>query len=219
MKAKVCLIVLLMSCVCLFALYGAEEIENLLINPSIEGVKDEDVIWRPGNPNREDKLAWHVRGSDKGISEASLDDKDFVDGEQSLYARRRKDGWIGIEQGYWTGAKEIVLEPDTTYTLAAWMKTSEPGDVTISLKQWQEPWTKCGEKTVTVKTSWEEYYLTCTSKDLIERAWCEFKLETVKDLWFDFAHLYMGEYVPSEGPRSVTSQNKLAVTWGDIKKL
>ena len=220
MKAELCLVTLVTLCVCLPVVYGAEEeIENLLINPSIEEVKEDDVIWRPGDPNREDKFAWHVRGTDKEISEASLDAADKIDGEQSLYTKRRKGGWIGIEQGYWTGAKEIVLEPDTTYTLAAWMRSSEPGEVIMKLGSWEDPFPKWGEKKVRVKTSWEEYYLTATAKDGTPRTWCEFRFgDALTDLWFDFAHLYVGEYVLSEGPHSLSAKGELAITWGGIKQ-
>ena len=218
MKAKLFFVALLMFCVCVFALYGDEEIENLLINPSLEEIKDQDIIWQGGNPGRPDNLTWHVRGTDSGLAEASIDDEDFIDGEQSIYVERKKEGWVGIEQGYWTGAQEIILEPDTTYTLAAWMKATVPGDVVIYIKQWEVPWAKPGEKTVTVVTTWAEYHLTGDVDDQIDKSWFEFKLLTVEGLWFDFAHLYKGKYVPSQGPHAVASQDKLAATWGEIRR-
>lgn len=222
MNAKLFFVALLMFYVCVFAIHGEEEIENLLINPSIEGVEEEHVQWRGGNPGREDNLAWHVRGTDKGLSKATLDDKDFIDGEQSLSATRKKAGWVGIEQGYWTGAKEIVLEPDTKYTLAAWMKTSVPGDVKIKLGSWEAPFPNWGEEVAPVKTHWAEYHVTATAKDLTTQVWFEFRFgDDLQDLLFDFAHLYVGDYVasqPSEIPQAVASKDKLAVTWGKIRR-
>jgi len=208
--------VLLMFCACLSTLCAAE-LENLLVNPSLEDIKDEDVLWRPGDSNRPDKHAWHVRGTDKGLAEASLDTKDAIDGKQSLYVKVSKDGWVNIEQGWWTGAEHFVLEPDVTYTLSSWMRTSEPGEVSIKLTEWEAPFPNWGTKRVAVKTGWAEYYLTCAPKALSQKPWVEFKLETVKELWFDFAHLYKGEYIPSAGPHSVTSQNKLTIIWGEAK--
>jgi len=212
-KAKLFFMILMVSCGCLSALYGADEPENILLDGGFEEIKKvEDVIAGTNGP-------WQVRGADKGLAKPSINKKDKVEGKQSLYVEILNPGWSDIQQGWWTGSKHFVLEPDVTYTLSAWMKTSEPADVSIKLMSWTDPFPNWGTKRVTVKTSWVEYHLTCTPKELTERPWCEFRFETVKALWFDFAHLYKGEYVPSAGPHSVTSQDKLAFTWGGIKKL
>ena len=215
MRAKLCFVALLMSFVCLSALYAADEPENILLDPSWEEIeKVEDLIAGTNGP-------WQVRGAEaaKGeLATPTIDDKDFIDGEQSIYIKDIKPGWTDMQQGWWTGAKHFVLEEDQEYTLAAWMKTSVPGDVTMKVTSWLDPFPNWGSKNVTIKTDWAEYFLTCTPKDLTERPWLEFRFMTVKDIWFDFAHFYEGKYVPSEGPHAVTSQDKLAATWGEIRR-
>ena len=214
MEARLCAMALLMSFVCLPAIYAEDEPENVLSDPGFEEIeKVEDMIIGIGGD-------WEVRGSDKGFAEPTIDEKDFIEGEQSIHIIKIKAGeWTDLQQGWWSGAKHFVLEADQTYTLSAWMKTSIPGDVTLKVTSWLAPFPNWGTKRVTVTTEWAEYFLTCTPKDLTERPWLEFKFETVKDIWFDLARFYEGEYVPSEGPHAVASQDKLAATWGEVKGL
>jgi len=215
MKVKLGFIALLIFFVCLSTLYAKEEPENLLSDPGFEEIEEPEDLINPTNG------PWQVRGAEpeKGeLAEPTIDEKDKIEGEQSIYIKNIKAGWTDIQQGWWTGAKHFVLEADQTYTLAAWMKTSNPGEVSIKLTSWMDPFPNWGTERVTVKMSWAEYHLTCTPEELTERPWCEFRFETIKDLWIDFAHLYKGKYMPSEGPHAVKSQDKLAVTWGKIKK-
>ena len=213
MEAKLCITALFMSVLCLSSLYAADEPENILIDPGFEEIgKEEDLI--PGTAG-----VWQVRGSDTGLAKPTIDDKEFVEGEQSIYIKSIKAGWTDMQQGWWTGAKHFVLEDGETYTLSAWMKTSVPGNVSIKLISWMEPWTSCGVETVTVTTSWAEYHVTCTSQELTERPWCEFRFMTMEDIWIDHARLYLGKYVRSRGTHSVTPQDKLAFAWGEIKEL
>ena len=215
MKTKLFFVALVMTFVCLSALYAKEEPENLLLDPGFEEIKKpEDLIAGTGGP-------WQVRGAEaaKGeLAKPTIDKKDFIEGEQSIYVKDIKAGWTDMQQGWFTGTRHFVLDADQEYTLAAWMKTSVPGNVTLKVISWTDPFPTWGSKRVTVETDWAEYFLTCTPKDLTERPWLEFRFGSVKDIWFDFAHFYEGKYVPSEGPHAVTSQDKLAATWGEIRR-
>jgi len=164
---------------------------------------------------------WQVRAAEakKGpLAEPFIDTKNMVEGKQSLYVQVLKEGWVDVQQGFWTGSKGFQLKANQVYTLSAWMKTSEPGEVSIKLTSWADPFPNWGTNKVMVGTNWAEYHLTCTVEEATERPWCEFRFETVKDLWIDFARLYEGEYVPSQ-ITAVTSQDKLSATWGEIKEL
>ena len=210
MKAKVCFLVMLMFCLCLSGVYGAE---NVLLDPGFEDIqKIEDVISGTNGP-------WQVRAAEvaKGpLSEPGIDREDKVEGEQSLYVKRIADGWVDVQQGWWTGSQEFQLEAGKVYTLSAWMKSSESGEVSIKITSWLDPFPNWVSNKVMVETEWKEYYATATAGELTERPWCEFRFETVNDLWIDFAQLYEGEYEPSLAT-SVTSGDKLAGTWGGIK--
>ncbi len=214
MKAWFYFVILLVLCVYMSGLCGADEPENILADPGLEEIKEEeDLIAGTNGP-------WQVRGAEAAKGELAMpfiDKDDKIEGEQSIYISDIKAGWTDIQQGWWTGAKHFVLEAEQVYTLSAWMKTSEPGNVSIKLMSWTDPFPVWGNKRVKVTTSWAEYHLTCTPEDFTERPWCEFRFDTVKDLWFDFAHLYTGEYVPSKGPHSVTPSKKLTISWGTLK--
>ena len=201
---------LLMTCACFSALYGADEPENLLEDPSFEEARANALG------------AWKMRGPE--FAKVSLDRKDLVEGEQSLSIEVPDPG--GPTIAVYQDPFGIVLEADTKYTLSCWMRSSQPGYVSLKVEAADlgganKPLTQWGMKRVIVKPEWEEYYLTCTAKEFTEKPKTEFRLGAIADLWIDQTRLYEGEFVPSKGPKgshSVRSQGKLAITWGGIRK-
>ena len=213
MRAKLCLMVVVMFCVCLSGAYG---VENLLMDPGFEEIKKaEDMIPGTNGP-------WQARGSNNGFSKPTIDRKDLVEGRQSIHIMDIKAGeWTDVQQGWHTGVRHFKFEAGKTYTLSAWMKTSVPGIVNIKILNWLEPFNNWKVAKASVKEKWEEFHATALVPEETERTWCEFQFESVGDLWIDFALLYEGQYEPSEpesdvgGP--VTSQDKLAFTWSKVK--
>ena len=211
MKGTVCFVVTLMFCLSLSGVYCAD---NLLKDPGFEELtKVEDVIVGSS-------VVWQVRAAEaaKGpLAEPAIDTKDKVEGKQSLYVKRLKAGWVDVQQGWWSGNKEVVLKAGQEYTLSAWMKSTAPGDLSIKITSWLAPFPNWVTKKVTMGQTWKEYFASATPKEDTERPWWEFRIEeNLADLWIDNAMFYEGKYVPSTG--AVSSQDKLAGTWGEIKR-
>ena len=209
MKAKVCLVVMLMSCACLSALFGAEEPENFFEDPGFEiAMKNALGLWQIRAP---------------GSAKVTLDRKEMVAGEQSLYVEVPMPG--GPTVGVYQDPPGLTLEADTKYTLSGWMKSTEPGYVSLRIMATglggENPVTEWGMKRVIAGEEWKEHYLTCEPKDFTETPRAEYRFGIIDDLWIDQTRLYEGEFVPSKGPegfKSVRFQDKLAITWGGIRK-
>ena len=216
LRTIICFVALLTSLTCVSGLHAKRPPKNLLLDPGFEEVeKPEHLIAGTNGP-------WQVRGAEEAKGELAtptIDKEDFVEGVQSIHILNIKGGWTDMQQGWWTGSNQFLLEEDQKYTLSAWMKTSVPGAVNIKLSSWKDPWPNWGSKRVTLTTKWAEYFLTCTVREETLEPWCEFRFESLKDVWFDSAWLYEDEYVPSPGPQAVKSQDKLAATWGEVKGL
>ena len=210
MKGKLCFVVALMFCASLSGVYAAD---NLLKDPGFEELtKVEDVIAGSN-------VVWQVRAAEaaKGpLAEPAIDTADKVEGKQSLYVKRLAPGWVDVQQGWWTGNRDFALEAGKEYTLSAWMKSTAPGELDIKITSWAAPFPNWVTEKITMGQTWKEYYATGVSTDDTPNPWCEFRLmDDLADLWIDNTMLYEGKYVPSTSP--VSSQDKLAGTWGAIK--
>ena len=207
MKPRICFMVLLVTCACSSALYGADGPENFFEDPGFEIAQRNNLgVWKITNA---------------GNAKISLDGKEMVEGEQSIYVEVLDP--TGTTVSVRQEPVGVTLEADTRYTISGWMKSSEPGYMTLRIMGLQGPngvieW---GMKRIIAGEEWKEHFLTCAPKDFTESPRGEFRLGIIEDLWIDQARMYEGEFVPSKGPKgshSVRSQDKLAITWGGIKK-
>ena len=164
MKAKIRFMVLLMTCACSSALYGADEPENFFEDPGFEAAQRNALgLWTVTN---------------EGSAKVSLDRKEIVEGEQSLYIEIPAPG--GPTVGLWQIPAGRAMEADTKYTISGWMKSSEPGYVSLRVMETGLPapntvieW---GMKRVIVEVEWKEYYLTCAPKQFTAAPRGEFRL-------------------------------------------
>ena len=201
--------VILMSFACLSALHGADEPENLLGDHGFEEARANALgVWKIANT---------------GSAKVSFDRKEIVQGEQSLYVEVPAPG--GPTVAVYQDPVGLTLEADTKYTVSAWMRSTEPGYVSLRIRATglggAKPIREWGMKRVIPNEEWKEYYLTCSPEDFTERPRAEYRLGVIEDLWIDQACLYEGEFVPSKGPKGsfpVRSQGKLAIAWGAIRE-
>ena len=174
----------------------AQQVENLLLNPSFE--EDEDILADPAWEQ------WTTWGYDSGLnSTVEIDETEFIDGTRSLRVNPTGDtNWYFIVlQDY------IPLEVGTEYTASFWAKAEEPRPLTVKFKATDNSldW---GQTDFELTTEWAEY--TFTSEAVNAEGKLEFHCAGSEvPVWLDFIYVYEGEYVAGIGP-SLSSPPEIA---------
>ena len=189
----------------------AQEVVNLVLNPSFE---DEiDIIDSNWIEN-----GWVTWGEGDGlVSVVAFDEDEFIDGERS--ARVEPTGTV--DWHFMIIYYPVALEMGEPYTTSFWAKAEEDRTISIHMKDVDNAGS-FGLNTFTITTEWNEYTYTA------DAGWPNIKLEIFVSAsevttWFDFVYVYEGDYVegilPSEisAPGAVGPADKLPIRWAEIK--
>jgi hypothetical protein len=208
--------------VCIAALcWGprAGAVENLLLNGSFEDTADslnDDQQWG----------GWQGEGAQALF----LYDKDVsIDGKRSVQveiAKTSQTDWhIGLQY------TNLSLKKGKQYTFTVWARAAKTRPAAFEVKRQPGgglPWQGVTDAQFTIAEEWAEYRKGfIPQRDYPEEngrpASLHFWLATDKStIWFDFAHLYQGQYEtirPSKdvGNLAVGPAGRLAVAWGRLK--
>ena len=199
---------------CLFiapAIIHAQEVTNLVLNPSFED--EDDIVDSNWIEN-----GWCFWGQANGLNSViEMDEDEFIDGTRSL--RVEPKGAITWE--FMPIYYPIAMDVGDPYTYSFWAKAAEKRDIVVVMKDVNNVGT-FGVTTFALTTEWNEYTATA------DAVWPSIKLEfhvSASDVfvWLDFVHVYEGEFVegilPSELGRSkaVKSAGKLPIRWAELK--
>lgn len=189
----------------------AQEVENLVLNPSFEDELDViDDNWIENG--------WVTWGDGDGLaSVVVMDEDDFADDSRS--ARVEPTGttdWHFMIIYY-----PVALDFGEPYTVSFWAKAAEERTIAVHMKDVGNAGS-FGMNTFTITPDWSEYHFTVDAEQ------ANIKLEIFVSgsevpLWFDFVYIYAGEYVeginPSEFVAAVQPESKLSISWGELKFL
>jgi hypothetical protein len=184
---------------------SAEEIKNLVRNFDFE---DGIVEW---------VLELHA---DQGAAATiGVDNKEAVTGKQSAIVETQK-----LQGGTWwhTGLNQNnhAVKAGTTYTLAFWAKAKSIRTINAGMGENHDPWGNWGFKEFSLDTEWKEYWTTWQSNVTDPNGRIRIATGTFKaTVWVDHVRLYEGEYQKEDLSQSkpVSSKERLATTWGEIK--
>lgn len=205
-------VVLLASClISVPFMVQAQEVENLVLNPSFEDENDIiDDAWIENG--------WVTWGDGDGLpSVVEMDEDDFIDGLRS--ARVEPVGTV--DWHFMIIYYPVALDIGDPYTVSFWARAEEERTISVHMKDVGNAGS-FGLTAFTITPDWSEYYFTADAEQ------GSIKLEIFVSgsevpLWFDFVYIYAGEYVegiaPSEFAAAVQPDSKLSVTWGALKLL
>lgn len=188
----------------------AQEVVNLVLNPSFED--ENDIIDDNWIEN-----GWVTWGDADGLdSVVEFDEDVFIDGERS--ARVEPTGTV--DWHFMIIYYPVALDVGESYTTSFWAKAEEKRTIAVHMKDVDNAGS-FGLTEFTITTEWDEYTYTADAE------WPSIKLEIFVSgsdipLWFDFVHIYEGDYVggilPSElSVGAVEPADKLSVRWAEIK--
>ena len=196
LKRLICLISFVLVLVVVQPITYAQQVENLVPNPSFE--EDEVIL----NDSAYD--LWWTWGYDSGLnSTVEVDETEFVDGTRSLKVFPTGDtNWYFI-----VAVSPIPLEVGTNYSASFWAKAEEPRPLGAKMKATDNSidW---GYTDFELTSEWAEY--TFTSEALNAEGKLEFHCAASDViLWLDFIYVYEGEYVAGIKP-SLASPSEIA---------
>ncbi len=204
------LVVLLVLCLISVPFVAqAQEVENLVLNPSFEDELDIiDDAWIENG--------WVTWGDGDGLpSVVAMDEDDFADGSRS--ARVEPVGTV--DWHFMIIYYPVALDFGEPYTVSFWARAQEERTIAVHMKDVGNAGS-FGLTTFTITPDWSEYHYTADAEQ------GNIKLEIFVSasevpLWFDFVHIYAGEYVegiaPSEFTAVVQPDSKLSTSWGALK--
>lgn len=205
-------VVLLASClISVPFMVQAQEVENLVLNPSFEDENDIiDDAWIENG--------WVTWGDGDGLaSVVEIDEDDFIDGLRS--ARVEPVGTV--DWHFMIIYYPVALDLGDPCTVSFWARAEAERTIVVQMKDVGNAGS-FGATTFTITPDWSEYHFTADAEQ------GNIKLEIFVSgskvpLWFDFVNVYIGEYVegiaPSELAAAVQPDSKLSVTWGALKLL
>lgn len=182
-------------------------------------VADEEIVDMVVNGDFENDLdGWKIYQDIRGSTGAmEIDDEDAAVGKKSARLIIEVAGadyhTVRIEQ------EGPQVEAGETYTLSAWLKAEEDRLVSLCVwgpdVKWQLGGPQPGE--IAITTEWQEYFGTFTATSTGAGHISMRAGELAVDVWVDKVRFYEGEYIPTEIENAVTTDGKLAITWGMIK--
>ncbi len=195
-KRLICLISFILVLVVIQPVTHAQQVENLVLNPSFE--EDEVILADDGEK-------WATWGWENSLNTTvEFDETTFVDGIRSLRINPIKgdaNWWFILYQSIETG-----FEVGETYTLSFWAIAEEPRPFGAMFRQSAgDQW---GYTDFELTTEWAEYSLTSAIPQAVGNIefWCA---DSEVTFWLDFFYVYKGEYVPGIGP-SLSSPPEIA---------
>lgn len=202
----------LISCLIAIPLAAhAQEVTNLILNPSFEDETDfVDGNWVENG--------WVTWGDGNGLnSVVEFDEDQFIDETRSLRVEPQGgENWHFMVIYY-----PVAQDLGEDYTATFWAKAEEPRPISAKIKAVDNSVDVVTEN-FELTTEWQEYWFT------YEAGTASIKYEiwvagSDVFLWLDFASIYVGDYVegilPSEagGGQPVEPAGKLPATWASIK--
>jgi len=168
------------------------QVQNLLKNNSFE--EDEPIL------NDGDWSTWTTWNPAQGAgSTVEIDETDAIDGARSLRvdALGTADWHFIVIQG------ELPMETGADYTASIWARAEEPRTFGMKFKAQDNS----VDGTVTrydITTEWAEYAFTAPAPAASVK-WEIFTWDQEIPIWLDFAHVYLGDYVPGLEPSGLVT--------------
>ena len=212
MLRSMLLIVLLALCLSIApAITHAQEVTNLVLNPSFEDEDDiVDNVWAEDG--------WLFWGQGDGLASViEMDEDEFIDGTRSL----RVDPKGAVNWHFQAIYYLIEMDVGDPYTYSFWAKAAEEREMRVMLKDVVTTG-NFGGTVFNLTTEWAEY--TATTNAMFPRVKLEFHTSgTEVSVWLDFVYVYKGEFVegilPSKlgKPEAVEPADKLPIKWAELK--